>query len=79
MMSALIEPHLQSVNGEQLSSNVEDNARQDIAANRFWGRWLKYLHQCESIQPTHNIRDLLIATERMSWRKGDNMSKEYGK
>ena len=32
-----IEPHLQSVNGEQLSGNVEDGARLDIAANGFWG------------------------------------------
>ena len=30
-----IEPHLQSVNGEQLSGNVEDGARLDIAANGF--------------------------------------------
>ena len=39
-----IEPHLQPVTGESLSfatSNSQDGARLDIAANSFWGGRLK--------------------------------------
>ena len=32
-----IEPDLQPIDGEQLTGNVEDGARLDIAANGFWG------------------------------------------
>ena len=36
------EPHLQPLTGEALcfkTANSESNARLDIAANGFWGRW----------------------------------------
>ncbi len=32
-----VEPELQPVSGEELSSNVQDGARLDIACNGFWG------------------------------------------
>ena len=36
-----IEADLQPINGEQLTGNVEDGARLDIAANGFWGGWFE--------------------------------------